>query len=145
MEEALPAPPSQNERAIAMLAHVLQIFTWFVGPLIIYLVKRDSRFVAFHALQALMLQGICFVGGILMTIGWFAVPIAGTALEGGPGKSSNGPPVVVIVFLALFGLLSIGMMLLMLVVSIVYGIKAANGEWAEYPLIGRLARRWTRT
>jgi len=24
----------------------------------------------------------------------------------------------------------------------VYGIKAGNGEWAEYPVLGRLARRW---
>jgi hypothetical protein len=34
-----------------------------------------------------------------------------------------------------------GWWVFMLVVAIVYGIKAGRGEWAEYPLLGRLARR----
>jgi hypothetical protein len=29
----------------------------------------------------------------------------------------------------------------MLVVAIVYGVKAGHGEWAEYPFLGRLAHR----
>jgi uncharacterized membrane protein len=29
----------------------------------------------------------------------------------------------------------------MLVIAIVYGIKAGRGEWAEYPVIGRIAKR----
>jgi len=29
----------------------------------------------------------------------------------------------------------------MVVVAIVYGVKAGRGEWAEYPFLGRLARR----
>ena len=28
-----------------------------------------------------------------------------------------------------------------LVVAIVYAIKAGRGEWADYPLLGRLARK----
>ena len=34
-----------------------------------------------------------------------------------------------------------GWWLLILVVAIVYGIKAARGDWTEYPLLGPLARR----
>src|SRR3954466_146975 len=50
----IPLGPTHDERSIAMLAHVLSAFSGFIGPLVIYLVKRrDSRFVAFHALQAL--------------------------------------------------------------------------------------------
>jgi uncharacterized membrane protein len=37
-----------------MLAHLLQFFAGFIPPLVIYLVKRNSRFVAFHAMQALL-------------------------------------------------------------------------------------------
>jgi hypothetical protein len=29
----------------------------------------------------------------------------------------------------------------MVVIAIVYGVKAGRGEWAEYPFLGRLARR----
>ena len=27
-----------------------------------------------------------------------------------------------------------------LLLAIIYGVKAGRGEWAEYPLLGRLAR-----
>jgi len=33
----------------------------------------------------------------------------------------------------------VGMWIVMLVIAIVYGIKAGRGEWAEYPLLGRLS------
>jgi hypothetical protein len=33
------------------------------------------------------------------------------------------------------------MWIVMLVSAIVYGIKAGRGEWAEYPLLGRLSRK----
>jgi len=32
------------------------VFAWFIAPLTVYLLKRDSRFVSFHALQALFWQ-----------------------------------------------------------------------------------------
>jgi hypothetical protein len=46
-----------NDRNWAMAAHILGFLTSIVGPLVIWLVKRrESRFVAFHALQALLFQ-----------------------------------------------------------------------------------------
>jgi hypothetical protein len=30
----------------------------------------------------------------------------------------------------------------MLVMSVVFAIKAGNGEWAEYPVLGRLTRKF---
>ncbi len=61
--------PTPDERTTAMLAHVLTIFAGFIAPLIIYLAKRrDSRFVAFHAMQALLwhlwMLALYFVGAI---------------------------------------------------------------------------------
>ena len=56
--EALPEPqlpsPSKDARTMAMLVHLLCIFTGFIGPLIIYLIKKDEdKFIAFHSLQAI--------------------------------------------------------------------------------------------
>ena len=31
--------------------------------------------------------------------------------------------------------------MVMLVIAIVYGVKAGRGDWAEYPILGSLARR----
>ena len=41
---------------MAILAHMLPIVGLWIAPLIIFVVKRESRFVSFHALPALLLQ-----------------------------------------------------------------------------------------
>jgi uncharacterized Tic20 family protein len=67
---ALP-PPTQDERTMAFLAHLLQVFTGFIGPLIIFCVKQDSRFVKFHALQSLVWQ-LCYMAlFFFVMIGFF--------------------------------------------------------------------------
>ena len=38
---------------LALLTHLLMAFTGFIGPLVIFCVKQDSRFVKFHSLQAI--------------------------------------------------------------------------------------------
>ena len=70
---AIPTSPpvelTQDEKAYAGLAHALMLSTWWIGPLIIFLIKRRSRFVSFHALQALFWQIIytlLYVGGMIL-------------------------------------------------------------------------------
>lgn len=70
-----------NERTWGLLAHLsklLNLVTGFGGPiaaLIIYLVyKNRSRFVAYHALQAMVFQLIWwFGGGVLIGLMWAIV------------------------------------------------------------------------
>jgi len=45
-----------DERTMAILAHMLQTVGLWIAPLIIFVVKRESKFVSFHVLQALLLQ-----------------------------------------------------------------------------------------
>jgi|SRR4029077_2738076 uncharacterized membrane protein len=131
--------PSQDERTMAVLAQVLQVVGWWIAPLIIFLVKRESRFVRFHALQALLLQGVyVIVSGVFMVI-WFGTFFLTMSRHSG-GSNTTPPPA----FFVLFPLIWLGFMGLwvaMLVIAIVYGIKAGRGEWAEYPLLGSLSRR----
>jgi uncharacterized protein len=129
---------NQDERTLAILAHVLQVVGWWIAPLIIFVIKRDSRFVSFHALQALLLQVLYMIGmGVLMVL-WFSSFFL--TMGSHPGGNNAPSPA----FFLLFSLIWIGFMgawVAMLVVAIVYGIKAGRGEWAEYPLLGPLARR----
>ena len=53
--------------------------------LVIFLVKRESRFVSFHALQALLLQ-----------IGWMVLIFSTIAMH--PQSSDGPPPAVFFVF-----------------------------------------------
>ena len=101
-EPQLPSP-SKDARTMAMLAHLLCLFTGFIGPLIIYLIKKDEdKFVAFHALQALYW---------MLAILVLSIPTCGLA--------------------AILGI----------VFNIMLLIKANNGEWAEYPVVGAWAKK----
>ena len=47
--------PSQNERIAAAIAHAGTCVSWFLAPLIVFLLERDrSSFVSRQALQALV-------------------------------------------------------------------------------------------
>lgn len=69
-----PGDTTQDERIMAALSHGMTFFEGgLLGPLILYLVKKDSsQFVAFHALQSLYF-GIAFFVLSIATCGLGAV------------------------------------------------------------------------
>jgi uncharacterized membrane protein len=130
--------PTQDERTMATLAHALSILG-FIPPLIIFLIKRPSRFVSFHALQALLWHIVYFALVAVLMVVWFCVmflSIAHTAATKGAG-----PPVGIFILIPLLwlGLMAGG--LLTLVFAILFSVKASQGEWAEYPVLGPMARK----
>ena len=134
--------PTQDEKTMALLAHVLQLFGGWIGPLIIFLVKRQSRFISFHALQALLLQAVQVVVMMVVMVVWFTVIFGSffsSMAHSTPGKIE--PPVGIFVVFPLFWLVMMLDWIAILLVAIIYGIKASHGEWAEYPVIGLWARR----
>lgn len=170
--------PSADERSTATLAHALQILG-FLAPLIIWLIKRDSRFVTFHALQALCWQVLYLVGMFffmalfMTTIFWSIATMpqpqrpstdcslqqpapAPSPREIGPSSSVPAAPSSpctntpagpqpfpkALLFAPLLWLSFMAMWLVTIVFSIVYAIRASHGEWANYPLLGRLVRSW---
>ena len=134
--------PTPDEKTMAIFAHVFQLFGGWIAPLIIFLVKRQSRFVSFHALQALLLQIVHLVVIVVVMMIWVTV-IFGTLFSamghGPPGKVE--PPIAFFVALPLFWVALMADWIVILLVAIIYGIKASRGEWAEYPAIGRYARK----
>lgn len=69
-------PPDQDGKTMGMLAHLLGIFTGWVGPLVIWLVKRDtSPFVNDQGKEALNWEITVFIGGFVLGILWFLVII----------------------------------------------------------------------
>ena len=105
---------TSEERTMALLAHLLGMFTNILAPIIIYFIQKDkSKFASFHALQAILFQialGIAFIiSGLLCTvlIGFLLLPVV---LIGG------------------------------LVYVIKASIAANNGELYELPIVGKMAR-----
>jgi len=129
--------PTQDERSMAFLAHLLQVFAGFIAPLVIFCIKQDSRFVKFHALQSLIWQ-FCymalFFGGFFL----FFISIFATVLHSASGPhTSNGPPPVFFFFFPFFWLFAMLGWVANVVLGVMYGIKANRGEWAGYPIIGK--------
>jgi uncharacterized membrane protein len=138
---------THDERANALLAYVLSIFAGFIAPGIIYLVKRrDSRFVAFHAMQAFLWHTLFFLvavaGFVAFAVFMVVVAAKASASPPGPLAPDGGPPVAV--FLGFFGVWSVIMLgWLANVGSCIYlAIRASEGKWTRYPLVGSLAMRW---
>ena len=92
------AKPSKDSRNMAMMVHLLALFTGFLGPLVIYLIKKDEdEFVAFHGLQAIYFELLaipfcfltCGLGAIAVIVynivaltranngEWYEYPLAG--------------------------------------------------------------------
>lgn len=128
-----------DERTMATLAHALQLIGSWIAPLIIFLIRRRSRFVSFHALQALLLQIVHTIIVVVLMALWFTTIFSIVFHQTG-GKAPDFPPA----FFILFPLVWLGFMGLWvgtLVIAIMYAIKAGRGEWADYPVLGRLARK----
>ena len=115
---------------------MLQIMLWWIAPLAIFLIKRDSKFVSFHALQALLLQTIyvlTIIAGLILAFGVFILAVALS-----PGGRNALPPEFYFLMPVLW-LSWMGMGVVVLLAGVVYGVKAGRGEWAEYPFLGQLA------
>jgi uncharacterized protein len=141
MQDPMPAPGpaeiSQEDRVLAGIAH-LSVFIGFpvVAPLVIYAIKKDqSRFVAYHALQAAITHISVFpltiVGAVLGGI----VSIAGGALL------AHASPFA---FFGMFGFWYLGAMLPWLLVALVSlwaGFQAFSGNGYRVPIASGIVDR----
>jgi uncharacterized protein len=134
---------TQDERTMAVLAHALQMVGWWIAPLVIFLVRPNSKFVRFHALQALLLQVLylLFWGGVMVAYFAFIFAFVAKIPHGGKQVPPEFPPamILIVMFAMLFGW---GFWILALLAAILYSLKAGRGEWANYPLLGPLARKF---
>jgi uncharacterized Tic20 family protein len=132
---ALPVP-TQDERTMGFLAHLLQIFTGFIGPLVILIIKNNSPFVKFHALQALIWQ-ICYMVLFICAFALFFLTVFTAAFHDLSQPHGQNTPPTFILFFPLLWLFAMAGWVTNVILGVVYGIKANRGEWAAYPLIGR--------
>jgi len=128
--------PTADERTMGMLAHLLMAFTGFIGPIVILCVKKDSRFVKFHSLQALIWHALYMVLMFGSMAVFLVLVFSSALLHPQPAHTQGMPPA----YAYLFPLLWLGFMaawVVNLILGVVYAIKANRGEWATYPIFGK--------
>jgi len=107
---------SNDAQTMALLAHILGIFTSSVAPLIIWLIKKDDdEFIADQAKEALDFH-------ITVIIAYFAITIIAVVTMG--------------IGFILYPVLGIGV----LVLGIIAGLKANDGIAYRYPCTLRLIK-----
>lgn len=119
-----PPPPvgavaPQDERTLALVAHLLGIFTWIIGPLIIWLINKDATpakpFAVDQSKEAMNFQ-------ITVTIAYL---------------------IAMVITIVSFGILFFVPTLVWianLVFCILAAVKANNGEAYRYPFTLRLIK-----
>jgi len=132
--ELQAAGASPDDRTAAAAAHILGPLFSFVGPLVFYLVKRNSgsRFLLFHIRQAIWYQAV-LLGALAVLIVPLVPLLSMAAPEGGePHIACAGILADVAVFFVL-GLAAIA--------YAVYGaVRVGSGKDFEYAWIGRWLR-----
>ena len=67
--------PDKDARTMAMVVHLLAVFTGAIGALVIYFMKKDdSEFVRFHALQTIYFE-LVSIPIALVTCGIWGVAV----------------------------------------------------------------------
>lgn len=117
-ETAEPQPeaalPSQDSRNMAMLCHLLGLLTNFVGPLILWLIKKDDdAFVDRQGKEALNFQITILLASIVSFI---------------------------LTLVCIGGFLLIAVIIVDLVFSIMACVKSSKGEDYRYPVALRLVK-----
>jgi uncharacterized Tic20 family protein len=132
------AAPTQDERSMGLLVHILAIFSGFLAPLIIYAVKRDSKFVSFHALQSLFWHLLYGLVGVMLMMLFFVVFF--TTMFSHQNTGVNPPPALFLLapvfWMAWFVFWTVN-----LVLGIIFAVKSHAGQWTSYPLVGNWVRR----
>lgn len=113
---------TSEDRTMAMLCHLLGIFTSFLGPLIIWLIKKDqSRFVDYHGREVLNFK----INLILLWLIIVAMVVAVSMVTCGFGVLFVIP-------------LYFAPWIFALVVLIIGAMKANRGELYHFPLTIRI-------
>jgi uncharacterized protein len=72
-EEQPLVTPTSDEKTMAILSHILCIVAGFIAPLIIYLVKKDSPYIAAHAKESLNFQLTMIIASIISWVLVFVI------------------------------------------------------------------------
>lgn len=150
MPPPMAAPNRWGPTSFGMEAHVLAglsyLSTFIIGifgPLIVFFVEKNNRFVKFHAAQGILLGIAGAVLGVLFFIIWFGV-LAATTAAGSTGSQAAASAAATgfglgscLVF-CLFGLASLA-----LLAGTIWGaIAGFSGQATKLPLIGNIAEKW---
>jgi uncharacterized Tic20 family protein len=137
--------PTSDEKVLAALAHASVLFAFFgpVGPTLIWVFQRaKSKYVRFHALQAMGYQAMAFwaffIGIFFAVFGGIIISIIIASISHFDPSDMSAFPFIVqpIIMLSIFGLWG-----LFFLIGIIGAVFCMIGRNFSYPLIGSWLKR----
>ncbi len=145
MTNSFGTPPDPNnlqgdEKMLALFSHLSLFLGGIVLPIIFWATNRDkSKFVTFHALQALWFH-IAYVALIIVWVIVFVlIGVVGGIGFGAFASTTGGkemPLFFIIIMIAFYATL-FALIFGTIAYSIFMGIKSYKGELCKYPIIGK--------
>ena len=131
---ASPVPATKSstgldENVASLLAY---LFHWVSG-LIFFLIEKNSRLVRFHAMQAILLGGVFWIGEFALWILSFVVALILGQISGILGTLAW----------ALFGLVELALFIAALIAWILCMVKAYQGQYFKLPILGNFAEKFS--
>jgi uncharacterized membrane protein len=118
-----------DENIAALLSYIVH----FVSGLIFFFIEKDSRLVRFHAMQAIILGGVFFIGSFVLLFLWFVISVIAAQIHSLLGT--------------LVGLV-LGFLIVVFYVAFLAGwvmgmVKAFQGQYYKLPVIGNFAEKFS--
>jgi uncharacterized membrane protein len=118
-----------DENIAALLSYIVH----FVSGLIFFFIEKDSRLVRFHAMQAIILGALFFIGGMVLMFVWFFITIIASQISGLLGSLVS----------LVVGLIMFVFFVAIAVVWIMGMVKAFQGQYFKLPIIGNFAEKFS--
>src|SRR5687768_5805942 len=118
-----------DENVAALLSYIVH----FVSGLIFFFIEKDSRLVRFHAMQAIILGALFFIGGMVLMFVWFFITIIASQISGLLGSLVS--LVVGLIMFVFFVAIAVGW--------IVGMVNAFQGQYFKLPVIGNFAEKFS--
>lgn len=128
---------------LAGLTYLSMFIISIIGPLIVFFVEKNNRFVKFHAAQAILLGIASAVLGVVFIIVYFliigaAVAASGSGSSAATSAASTGLGLGSCLVFCVFGLGSLAIL-----AGTIWGAVAGfSGQTTKLPLIGDIAEKW---
>jgi uncharacterized Tic20 family protein len=134
-----PVEPDNDERILALFSHLSIFLGGIVLPIIFWAINKDkSRFVRFHALQAIFFH-VAYIAILIAIIIIAAIVGVGLGLisAGTFAGGRDGSPFLIIAIILFYGLIFLSLFVF-IGYGIFVGVKSYKGELRRYPLIGKI-------
>lgn len=129
---------TQDERMLAMFAHLSMFFGSLIVPLIFWAINKDkSKFVSFHSLQSLFFH-IAYTAVLVFLVIFVAVIgiAVGLIVPGQDGPSHMGA--LQIIALLVIAAVVMGFVFGSVALAIINAVSAYKGGMKKYPIIGNI-------